>query len=245
MEKKLGLIACMLILVPALSAGTITVTTPQNGVTYCFEPCCGLGVKWTYSGIPDSTTVKVLLFQNGVYKAHLQTGIPITKKLYYPPLPSPIPSGGGYKIRVQTEGAPEAALGKSGTFFWYPARLVNLFPPGQEDHCWLLLNSKRVIRWFGFGESAFVPHTCRLVLKRNGVEQGVIADNIACPSYKGYYTYEWTVGKLLNGQVPVGAGYSIRVVFKPATGGEFSGEWSTFSIVSQLRPKTLKVRKKK
>ena len=83
-----------------------------------------------------------------------------------------------------------------------------------------------------------VPGPLTAVLRRNGVEVGIIKDDLS--AHTGRFVVTWKVGPLLNGSAPDGSGYTIRVRAQDGTiFGESTGSFTIRSpdlFISEVRP---------
>ena len=103
-------------------------------------------------------------------------------------------------------------------------------PNGGEK--WIL-GSTHDITW----EASGITNMFKITLWKDGVDKGIIADNIS----KSARSYPWTVGQYSGGTAQTGSGYTIKIREKSLAPNDFSDQ--PFEIIKSLpriaRPKDL------
>lgn len=195
---------------------TIKLVLPNGGTN--LELGRDASVSWSYSGYPDTATVRLVLVKNGSTVGEIANNIPIRYSLS-PSGTGALPSkwkvgnylggsaslGDGYKIRILVNGFPGQDESDSAFNIVAPGPAPTLqltAPVGGEK--WVTGKSVN-IAW----NSSGITGPLRIVLSKSGVDVGTIAKPNAVDS-----AFEWSVGILMppNNIKPLtGSDYKIRI----------------------------------
>ncbi|MHC1758165.1 MAG: hypothetical protein AB9917_01375 [Negativicutes bacterium] len=193
-----ALLMCMSFHTVAAAAG-ITLKAPNNSTP--LELGKEVPIVWTYSGLPDTATVKVSLLKNGVEIGDIAKSVPI--KFGLSPsgtgaLPGKwktgsliggsVAEGTGYKIRVRVNG--NSAQDESDSAFPIvgagQAASLKLLTPKDDEK--MELGKPIKITWTSNG----VNGQLLVKLYKENQEKGTIARPDAAAGF-----FDWTAGKLL------------------------------------------------
>lgn len=217
-------------------------------------------VAWSYSGYPDTATVRLILVKNGATVGEIANNIPI-KYSSSPSGTGVLPSkwkvgsylggnanlGDGYKIRILVNGF----LGQDESDSTFsivapgPTPTLELTTPAGGEN-WITGKTVK-ISWNSTG----ITSPLRIVLSKSGVDVGTIAKPNAIDS-----SFEWNVGKLLppdDKKALAGTDYRVRIETLTRSFIDESKNTFTITPVSKitmskpaefqavLAPKTIKV----
>lgn len=205
--------------------GTITLVSPNSGVNLISGQKAH--IHWTYSGYPDNTLVRVVLWQNGVKTGAIATNVPIHSGQYTAghggymwtvgSFDGGVASGCGFTINVRVQGETGDASISSTPFCIVASGQGSIrveVPNGGES--WLLGGSKE-IRWASTGLTGNVHLRLR---GAGGAMDRTIATNV--PIAAG--TFTWKVGDLLDPHPDLTEPTSGLKVVVQTPNGSFSDE---------------------
>jgi hypothetical protein len=220
-------------------ANSITLVSPNSGVNLKFGQ--NAHIHWTFTGYPDNTLVRIVLWQNGVKKGNIAVNVPIHASQY-------TAGNGGYMWMVGNyEGGPAAAecgyainvrvQDSSGenSMSSQPFCIVNqgqgsiqvAAPNGGEKY---YLGAQEEIRWTSSGLTGNVK--IRLRGASGGMDRA-IANSVPISDGK----FVWKVGDLLDPHPDLTGPVSGLKVVVETLNGDFSDESDeTFQVVNAVTP---------
>ncbi len=198
------------------TAGPITVTPPAAPVAQ------GAKRSISWSGIPQTGKVKILLYQSGVMKGTISASAPNTGSFDW--VVPPLQATGSYTVRVVWLPKP-AVLGDSAPFTVVAtAGPITVTPPAAP----VAQGTVKTIAWSG------IPQTGNVSIK---LYQGLLLKGTVIASTANNGSFDWTVPATLA----PGEHYLLLVTWllKPAvtgTSAEFTVEETggTFTVTPQL-----------
>ena len=225
MKRIVPIILMLLILMPtAACCADISLLMPGSGNN--LEAGKNSAIAWTYSGYPDTSTVRISLLKDGSEVGEIANNVPIRY--------SGSPSGNGalpnmwktgtlskgtaapacgFKVRVQVNNAP--AIAESAKPFCIIAAgtgpsLKLVSPNGGET---LRVGDSFKIAWNFTGPDT--PLRIRLI-QGSGYDKGLLANTST-----GLKSFDWKVGTILPpfDKQYIAAGHDYRIRIETATGG--------------------------
>jgi hypothetical protein len=238
MKKKGNFLVLWMIFSVSAFAQIITITSPNGGETWAHGGVSSSAILWTYSGIPDSTLVKLVLFKDGNKIGNIAENVKIGShgagscswKIGDYVGGSAV-AGNGYKIRVRDMNG-QYPLDESNDSFTIGARILFSSP---KDHGTYLIGEMLKIKWSysGIPDGTLV----KLALFQIGGQEkkvGNIVQNISIGA-GGKSSYDWRVGTIEGGAADAGTSFEIRI---SDMGGKFPlSPWddkTRFSIQGQV-----------
>ena len=185
----------------------LTLSSPDGGESW--QPGTTKTITWHGSGIGPS--VKLKLWQNGVFTGHFISGIEDNDGNFSWNIPVTLAPGAGYKIQVYT---PDYAYSDfSDNAFTLTSKPLELTSPNGGE-TWAV-STAHTITWNGAG----VGPSVKLKLWQNGVFTGVYLTGIEAND--GSFT--WTIPAVVS----PGSGYKIQIYTPDYSYSDFSDNFFT------------------
>jgi hypothetical protein len=221
------------------AANSITLVAPNSGANL------SLGQKahihWTFSGYPDNTPVRIVLWQNGVKKGEIAANIPIHSSQYTAGnggymwtvgnyAGGSAAAGCGYSINVRVQD-PSGESSMSSKPFCIVGQgqgsIAVSAPNGGEKYS---LGSQKEIRWTSSGLTGNVR--IRLRLPGEGMERAIAT---SVPISEGKFL--WKVGDLLDPHPDLtGPRTGLKIVVQALSGDFIDESDGTFEVVNASVP---------